>query len=1232
MSQPPDRGDAPRLRVPPHSIDAEESLLGAMLLSEQAISSVTGVVTADDFYRPAHRHIFDAIQGLYGSGQGVDPVTVADELDQAGVLESVGGPATLVTLQARTPAITNALHYAKIVEEKSLLRKLITTANDVAELGYSPLDDIEKTIDSAESMMFAVAQRRNADSMAALAPLLDRSLEQLEMLYERGDAITGTPTGYTDLDTQLAGLQPGALIVVGARPAMGKCLAWDTPIVDPLTGVVRTMASVHLRGRLGVTRPVLALGDDLKLTTAVPSDHIDDGLKPVFRVTTALGRTVRCTLTHPFRTISGWQPLSELAVGTRIATPRELPVFGTRALPEHDVSLLGLLLGDGTLTVGDGRNGSIRFTNRSEEIVAEARRCAEAAGTRLVAAGRPGEFRFSGGRGCAPGSSGVLELVRRHGLAGTDSYTKHVPAAVYELPKEQLAVFLNRLFATDGWASVAQSGAAQIGFASVSEELARPVQHLLLRFGVVAALRRKRVQYLGTERWCWQVVITHRDSLRAFARDIGILAKDTAVAAVVRAADSRRTEHPGDDTIPAPAWELVGAAKGARSWAGFAREAGVPSTNLHVGQRAIGRGRLQRFAAALDDERLDELANSDVWWDRIVSIDYEGYDQVYDLTVPGEHNFVAADLFVHNTAFSLGIAAHAAVREQRPVLFFSLEMGHLELTQRLVAAEARIDATKLRTGRLTDADWTKITKAMGRLGEGQLWIDDNPALTVTEIRSKARRLQDRLDQPLGLIVIDYLQLMSGRGSAESRQVEVAEISRGLKVLARELETPVMALSQLSRQLELRADKRPMLADLRESGCLIAETRVLRADTNAEVTLGELLASGERDVPVWSLADDWTMVPATMTHAFPSGRKPAFRLRLASGREVTATANHPFRTVAGWRRLDELAVGNRVATPRRLRAPEQLAVPDDLDPALVAEESVAAGRIATEVFSLPDEHLAPVLAHVVGRIGSMGVGTLRGRPHVRLTATSTQRRLIDDLQLLLLRFGVLSRITDVGPNSPRWRLWVHGAEHQRTFLERVGVAGARGKDTAAALDALADVTANPNVDTIPPEVRDLVVAELERMGMTQRGLAAALGEQYCGGYLLGTDSRPRASSRGRLARIAEASDSKELASLAHSDVFWDEVVEVTPIGERDVYDATVLGTHNFVADGVVVHNSIEQDADVVMFLYRDEVYNSDSQDKDTAEVIVAKHRAGPTGVCRLVFLDYCTLFANMARGD
>jgi len=814
MSQPPDSpSDSSRIRVPPSNLDAEQSLLGAMLLSEHAVSVSATMVQSDDFYKPAHRHIFEAIQSLYASGRGIDPLTVAEELDRASLLDAVGGAATLVTLQANTPAITNAEHYARIVEEKALLRKLIAAANDVAELGYSPMDDIEKTIDSAESMIFAVAQRRATDSLAELSPLLDRTLEQLEELYERGDAITGTPTGYTDLDNLLSGLQPGALLVIGARPAMGK------------------------------------------------------------------------------------------------------------------------------------------------------------------------------------------------------------------------------------------------------------------------------------------------------------------------------------------------------------------------------------------------------------------------------------------SAFALGLAAHAAVREQLPVMFFSLEMSHLELTQRLIAAEARVDATKLRTGRLTDADWTKITKAMGRLGEAQLWIDDNPALTVMEIRAKARRLQDRLGTKLGLIVVDYLQLMQGRSSSESRQVEVAEISRGLKVLARELEVPVVALSQLSRQLELRADKRPMLADLRESGCLTASSTVLRADTGAEVTLGELVASGERDIPVWSLDENWKLVPATMTHAFPSGTKEAFRLELASGRVVEASANHPFREVGGWSRLDELHVGSRIAVPRRFGVPEHtrsladvVGAPKRPDLIALAERVAAEGVLPEGVDSLGDADLAQLLAAVCDRLGSVSVTTLRGRPLVRVFATSRHRRLLGDLQRLLLRFEVQSRVCLVTGRRNSWRLWVHGADNQRRYLRAVAGLGTSGDQAERALTALETVTANPNVDTVPSEVRHTVVAELERLGMTHRELAAELGEQYCGGYLLGTAARPRSTSRDRLGRIAEACDSKELAALAESDVFWDEVVAVESLGEQPVFDATVLGTHNFIADGVIVHNSIEQDADVVMFLYRDEVYHPDSPDKDTAEVLVAKHRAGRTGVARLVFLDYCTLFANMAKGD
>ena len=152
-------------------------------------------------------------------------------------------------------------------------------------------------------------------------------------------------------------------------------------------------------------------------------------------------------------------------------------------------------------------------------------------------------------------------------------------------------------------------------------------------------------------------------------------------------------------------------------------------------------------------------------------------------------------------------------------------MSHLDLTQRLLCSEARVDASRMRNGRLHADDWPKITGAVGHLAEAPLWIDDNPHLTVMEIRGKARRVKARQGD-LGLIIIDYLQLMSGRNSAENRQVEVAEISRGLKILARELEVPVVALSQLSRNLEQRADKRPMLSDLRESGSLEQDADVV----------------------------------------------------------------------------------------------------------------------------------------------------------------------------------------------------------------------------------------------------------------------------------------------------------------------------------------------------------------------------------------------------------------------
>jgi replicative DNA helicase len=204
---------------------------------------------------------------------------------------------------------------------------------------------------------------------------------------------------------------------------------------------------------------------------------------------------------------------------------------------------------------------------------------------------------------------------------------------------------------------------------------------------------------------------------------------------------------------------------------------------------------------------------------------FNDLDEILSGLQPSTLNIIGARPAVGKTALGLGISTHVAQSTHKPVLVFSLEMGHAELTQRILSSEAEVDSQKLRTGRLAEADWTKIGRAIHKL-EVPLYLDDNPRVTVMEIRAKARRLKAR-HGGLALIMIDYLQLMTGgTSSAENRQLEVSEISRGLKILARELEVPIVALSQLSRNLETRADKRPMLADLRESGSLEQDADVV----------------------------------------------------------------------------------------------------------------------------------------------------------------------------------------------------------------------------------------------------------------------------------------------------------------------------------------------------------------------------------------------------------------------
>ena len=717
-----------------------------------------------------------------------------------------------------------------------------------------------------------------------------------------------------------------------------------------------------------------------------------------------------------------------------------------------------------------------------------------------------------------------------------------------------------------------------------------------------------------------------------------------------------------------------------------------------------------RLTRKLARQRLVDRPNSKTRWRTIVDVRTVESVPTQCITVDSpNHLYLAGREMIptHNTAFALGLAANSAMKDERPVLIFTLEMSQLELSQRLLCSDALVDAGRVKTGRLEEGEWTRITHAVGRLAEAPIYIDDNPHTSVMDIRAKARRLKSR-EGDLGMVVVDYIQLMTGRSNAESRQVEVSEISRNLKILARELDAPVIALAQLNRGLEQRTDKRPMLSDLRESGCMPASTRLLRAD-GTEVTMGELLLSQETP-EVWAINERGQVVPRRLIKTFPSGIKPVHRLTLASGRTVDATACHRFQTIDGWRPLGELTTGDFLATPRSLPKPtDQIEWPDaevillahllgdgsvvnavkyaSVDPANIEAVTRAVRHFGCEatlegagtakrtgavqvwvpsprrlghgvhhpirdwlaplrvwgkrsydktipegVHRLGDEQVALFLHHLWSTDGSITIGRNGRGPFVRCYYATTSEALGLSLQRLLLRFEIRSTISLAKKSGyrPSYHVRVQGQPDQLRFLTLIGCHGERGKVIPQAFEILRGIEPNPNNDLVPWPIARRVKEAAHAAGVSQRALAEQLGERYCGSYLPGSESRPRRFSRDRLKRIGEIVDDQAIVDVATSDIYWDEIVSIEPLGEQPTFDATVEGVHNFIANGIVAHNSLEQDADVVLFLYRDEVYDEASPDKGVAEVIIAKHRNGPTGKARLAFRGQYTRFDNMAR--
>ena len=658
------------------------------------------------------------------------------------------------------------------------------------------------------------------------------------------------------------------------------------------------------------------------------------------------------------------------------------------------------------------------------------------------------------------------------------------------------------------------------------------------------------------------------------------------------------------------------------------------------------------------------------------------------------------------TAFALAIARNAATDRTKPtpVAIFSIEMAEQQLAVRMLASEARVDAHKLRTGRLPDEEWTKLSRSVGRLAQAKIFIDDTPALGILELRAKSRRL--KAEHGIGMVIVDYLQLISGPKSSESREREISMISRSLKALAKEINIPVIALSQLNRAVEGRSDKRPMLADLRE--CVTGETLVHCSD-GQRIPICELV---DKEVDLFSINKKGKVTVARSEKIWSVGKKPIFRITLASGRTIRTTAEHRLLGASGWTTVKELQSGNRLAIARTIPEPNEcLTLPDEKlvmlahligdgsyikhqplryttasedNSKAVSDAAVSFGvtvtrhkgkgnwhqlvfsgngnrwhprgvnlwlrelgiygqrshekRIPPEIFRLSNEQLALFLRHLWATDGSISLRGAKSRGSARIFFATCSEVLARDVASLLLRFGIVTRIRSSrkAQYKPVYSVDVSGSAQQKIFLEKVGTFGPRKLPGDRLHSLLSDVIPNTNVDTLPKEIFLLVKQLMKERGISQRAMASLRGTTYGG-----TSHFRFAPSREVLAGYAQLLHSEKLRQLAASDLFWDTIVNIAPDGDEEVFDLTVPGTSSWLADNIISHNSgaIEQDADVVLFVHRPEMYGiTEVKDEDgtpiptegVAEIIIGKQRNGPTGIIRLSFRKEYAGFERLAH--
>ncbi|HYP18649.1 MAG TPA: DNA repair protein RadA [Chloroflexia bacterium] len=573
-----------------------------------------------------------------------------------------------------------------------------------------------------------------------------------------------------------------------------------TRLLDPATGAYKPITSyaVESRSVLAVSPQTMRLSAE-----SVPAFY-NRGVRPIVEVTTRLGRTLRCTPDHPVLTVDGWRAVGDLPPGSRIASPRTLPYFGNKPLPEATVKLVAYILSDGSA------QSSITVTSVLPEVAQDLQGIASAFNMRLVAykkaKTRAMQYRFcndvtqrapnrakvasalrtSRGRagiswqGWARGAGveyGILHAWRkgetvpsaaqlerlagaigvpvadlepeaRHlaemktpiarlleevGLRYKTAADKFVPECVFTLPREQLSLFLKTLFTCDGSVYVNGAGQPGVSYSTISRQLAEDVQHLLLRFGLVATLRTKRGRVNGSSYTSYELVVLGVAEVKRFLSEIGIMGRKEAVSHIA-ALPEPGLPSTQRDTIPTGEafWRHLQQVKGDLTYAELTRLAGTKVKNRRH-ESPLCRATTRKLATVLDDPYLKALADGDVYWDEIASVTPAGEAPVYDISVPGKENFVANDLIVHNSTLLLQVSGELALWGDGAILYVSGE----ESPQQIKLRASRLGINPERLMLLSETDLDSVLGQIETLQPELVIIDSIQTMFVPELTSAA---------------------------------------------------------------------------------------------------------------------------------------------------------------------------------------------------------------------------------------------------------------------------------------------------------------------------------------------------------------------------------------------------------------------------------------------------------------------------------------------------------------